>query len=311
MTHSTPTRWMLTLSALLLCTSLSLAPNAAHAAAGDAPDPDSEETESTEDIQAARRAFRGGVGRAIGGAALTGGALALIPAITEYNLNWNEPDVAFLAGSIPVLLTAGIPLLVSGIGHHGATKHLAYEQRGPMIRSRLAEALTVPWTVIGSLMGTGAMVYAIDFGGEGIVSTPGLVASATGWTLVGMGGALALDGDNALNQLGVAPERRTNYLRFSLPLLVTGSVTMFAIAPAVRTGQEKSREVPQAVIGVIGAGGGMVAAGGVSLLIGALQNAKRPDFLAERSSPVKILGASPSIDAANKKFSFTLVGTFR
>ena len=86
---------------------------------------------------------------------------------------------------------------------------------------------------------------------------------------------------------------------------------MFAIGPAVRTGQEKSREVPQAVIGVIGAGGGMIAAGGLSLLVGALQNSKRPDFLAKGDAPVRILGASPSIDAENKKVSFTLVGTFR
>jgi len=232
--------------------------------------------------------------------------------MTEYNLGWGrEQDVAFLAGTMPMLLTAGLPLLISGIGHHASTRHLPYELRGASMRSRLAQGLTVPWAIFGGLMGTGAMVYAIEFGGEGIVSTPALLAAASGWSLVGMSGALALDGDRAMAELGAPLGRRDNFLRFGIPMLALGSITVFAVAPAVRTGQKTAREEPEAIIGLIGAGSGMMAAGGIALAAGALQHAPRPDFLARRAAPVRLLAAAPSVDLENKRVSFTLVGTFR
>ncbi len=303
------------LAALIIATPL--LPTVAHAQ-NETTDPETSTAttpapvESPEDLAAARRAFNAGVARAVSGAALTGGAFALIPAMTEYNLGWGrEQDVAFLAGTMPMLLTAGLPLLISGIGHHASTRHLPYELRGASMRSRLAQGLTVPWAIFGGLMGTGAMVYAIEFGGEGIVSTPALLAAASGWSLVGMSGALALDGDRAMAELGAPLGRRDNFLRFGIPMLALGSITVFAVAPAVRTGQKTAREEPEAIIGLIGAGSGMMAAGGIALAAGALQHAPRPDFLARRAAPVRLLAAAPSVDLENKRVSFTLVGTFR
>ncbi|MCO4771849.1 MAG: hypothetical protein KDA24_17590, partial [Deltaproteobacteria bacterium] len=204
---------------------------------------------SEEDLAAARRAYQGGVARAVGGAALTGGALALIPAITEYNLDYNkEPDIAFLASTMPLLLTAGIPLLVSGIGHHSSTRHLPYEQRGAAMRARLSRGLTIPWTLAGAAMGTAALAYFVDLSGEGYNSTPALMATVAGWSMVGGAAVMAIDGDLAMATLNSPRGQRDNFARFSVPMLVMGSVTLFVVAPVARTGQEMSREVPQAIV---------------------------------------------------------------
>jgi len=265
---------------------------------------------SAADLSAARAAFNGGVGRGVGGALLTGGALALIPAITEYNLDYRgEPDIAFLAGTMPVMLTAGLPLMISGIGHHASTRHLPYAQRGAAMRARLARGLTIPWTITGALLGTGALAYFVDLSGEGYTSTPAIVASAAGWSMVAGSAALAIDGDRALAALDAPRGRRDNFLRFGVPMLAIGSITLFAIAPAVRTGQELTREVPQAVVAVIGSGAGMLTAGGISVLAGALQHTPKPDFLAHRPRP-RLLAVTPSFDPIRKRTGLSFVGTF-
>lgn len=303
-----------TLTALIVC-ALTIAPLSARA---DEPAPETPDTsESVEleasaaDLSAARSAFGGGVARGVGGAMLTGGALALIPAITEYNLDYRgEPDIAFLAGTMPAMLTAGLPLLISGIGHHASTRHLPYAQRGAAMRARLARGLTIPWTITGALLGTGALAYFVDLSGEGYVSTPAIVAAASGWSMVAGAGVLAVDGDRALTSLNAPRGRRDNFLRFGVPMLTLGSITLFAVAPAVRTGQELTREVPQAVVAVIGSGAGMLTAGGISMLAGALQHTPKPDFLAKGGVRPRLLAVTPSFDPISKRTGLAFAGTF-
>jgi len=275
-------------------------------------DPNAEAETSPEDLAAARAAFEGGIARGIAGGAITGGALALIPAMTEYNLSYHgEPDIAFLATSIPVMLTAGIPLLASGIGHHASTRHLAYDQRGAAIRARFSRAMTPVWTVTGSLMGTIALAYTVDLAGEGYTSAPGIFASSVGWSMVAGAGALAIDGDQALASLDAPRGHRDNFLRFGIPMMVNGSVALFGVLPAARTGQVFGREDAQAVYAVGGAGAGMLAAGGIALIAGAVSHMPKPDFLAQRGPAIRVLGATPTFDPVKGHGGFSMVGTFR
>ncbi|MCO4773671.1 MAG: hypothetical protein KDA24_26810, partial [Deltaproteobacteria bacterium] len=60
----------------------------------------------------------------------------------------------------------------------------------------------------------------------------------------------------------------------------------------------------------IGSGAGMLAAGGIGMLAGALAHTPKPDYLAKGTPRPRVLAVSPAFDPRGKRAGFSIFGVF-
>ncbi len=261
----------------------------------------------------------GATARTVVGGGLTVSGIAMVPITTEYQLNWGfDQGTGFMAVAVPTLLIPGIPTLVTGTVQM-ATGDSAVDD--PLLlpafqRAQAGQALAIPYLLTGGLAGGGTLIAAsLGWMYDNNATVPSFVTPILGLGVFGAGIFLAVDGDNALQEVWgkEAVDLRPGSLLIGggVTCLAMGTGFLAGVTPVMRlstfnSGNEVGPVLVSAITGV-----GYMVTGIVMVATGAARQSESysTDAVASRRDPrVRLDGFGPTYDPTSGTTGFALSG---
>ncbi len=151
-----------------------------------------------------RAATEGSAGRALIGGTLTAGGIAAVALGTDRLLGSDDIDAYQLMFIAPVLLTPGIPLLSFGIVQGIAGDGMVDDPANLRLWERVivAQALYAPCIIVGGVLGMVGLAQGAYESQWSSLDYPSYLLPVFGFSVFAMGMGIAVDGDNAIVEMG-------------------------------------------------------------------------------------------------------------